>query len=285
MNKPNIFIASSKEALSFAEAVNIKLESIGKIKQWDNAFELSSVTINALIEKTKSCDYAVFVFHNDDKLVLREETYNVVRDNVLFELGLFIGALGLENCFILIPEILEGRFRLPSDLSGVTISTYDNNESPVDSVTSSSAKIKFAIENLEKNKTEKIAEIKKPEKELQEIIVRYQSEIFMNRHEMESLHAKFNNLNSSIISFLQLKLKPATPKEIQLWEQGAKESYLQEIRIMAYNVYYADSDIIVPPLYGAKSLTIIAANGVHVYFSDLGHNKVYFMDGFRKLGL
>ena len=93
MNKPNIFIASSNEALLFAEAVNIRLETIGKIKQWDNAFELSSVTITKLIEKTNDNDYAVFVFHNDDDLIIRENNYSAVRDNVLFELGLFIGKL------------------------------------------------------------------------------------------------------------------------------------------------------------------------------------------------
>ena len=42
MTKPNVFIASSVEGLSVAEAVNIKMEYEAKVKQWDNAFDLGS---------------------------------------------------------------------------------------------------------------------------------------------------------------------------------------------------------------------------------------------------
>jgi predicted nucleotide-binding protein len=101
---PNVFIASSVEGLSAAEAVNIKMEYEARIKQWDNAFALSAVTITSLIKRAKETDYGIFVFHPDDKTTIRGNTYSVVRDNVLFELGLFIGALGIEKCFVMIPK-------------------------------------------------------------------------------------------------------------------------------------------------------------------------------------
>ncbi|WP_149808430.1 TIR domain-containing protein, partial [Salmonella enterica] len=106
--KPNVFIASSQESLTVAEAVNIKLSPIARVKQWDNAFELSSVTISSLIQRAKDTDYAVFVFGKDDVVKIREKELDSVRDNVLFELGLFIGALGLDKCFVLVPEAAQG---------------------------------------------------------------------------------------------------------------------------------------------------------------------------------
>jgi predicted nucleotide-binding protein len=116
-DKPTIFIASSSEALSVAEAVHIKLEQEMRVKLWENAFDLSSITITTLIGKTKEADYAVFVFHPDDKTIVREKEYGSVRDNVVLELGMFIGALGLEKCFILVPKSVESTFRLPTDLA------------------------------------------------------------------------------------------------------------------------------------------------------------------------
>ena len=46
-------------------------------------------------------NFAIFVFHPDDKSLIREKEYDTVRDNVILELGMFIGTLGLEKCFIL----------------------------------------------------------------------------------------------------------------------------------------------------------------------------------------
>ena len=106
-DKPTVFIASSSEALSVAEAVNIKLDQEFRPKLWENAFDLSTITISALIEKTNEADYAVFVFHKDDKALIRKQEHDIVRDNVVLELGMFIGAIGLDKCFILVPRVLK----------------------------------------------------------------------------------------------------------------------------------------------------------------------------------
>lgn len=285
MNKPTIFIASSKEAIKFAEAVNIKLEDTGKIRQWDNAFELSSITISKLIEKTKDSNYAVFVFHDDDKLIIRENNYSSVRDNVLFELGLFIGALGLENCFIIAPKNFGGAFRLPTDLSGITISYYDvSDDNAIDAVTSSCAKIKIAIERLEKIKSQIIEDSSRPQKDIQHIIEEYQSQIWWNRNEIEDLKKRKLTLESLMLVSLKSKLKPATPKEVKEWENGAKENYLIDVKIRTSQIFYTNVDLILPPLYGAHSLSIIVAKGAQITYGDLGHNSIYFMDGYRKVG-
>jgi predicted nucleotide-binding protein len=147
MSEPSrVFIASSREALPVAEAVNIRLEHDAKVKLWDNAFDLSSITLPTLIARTKETEFAVFVFHKDDKTIIRGNTYSTVRDNVVFELGLFIGALGVECCFVLVPQSVESDFRLPTDLAGLTVASYDDTvEDMVDAVTTSCAKIKQAI--------------------------------------------------------------------------------------------------------------------------------------------
>lgn len=50
----------------------------------------------------------------------------VARDNVVFEIGLFIGVLGQDRCSILMPRSPDGEeLHLPSDLAGVTPGNYE----------------------------------------------------------------------------------------------------------------------------------------------------------------
>jgi len=70
--------------------------------------------------------YAVFVFTPDDQLHTRGGTKPVARDNVLFELGMFIGKLGRRRAFAIHPG--KRGIALPSDLSGITTAPYDPEE-------------------------------------------------------------------------------------------------------------------------------------------------------------
>lgn len=280
-DKPTIFIASSSEALSVAEAVHIKLEGEFRPKLWENAFDLSSITITTLINKTKETDYAVFVFHPDDKALIREKEYSSVRDNVVLELGMFIGSLGLDKCFILVPKSSEATFRLPTDLAGVTASFYDDQDPDIsDAVTGSCAKIKQAVKKLEAQKTQ-IATITESDilkKQLRET----QSQLWGSNHDVQRANERSQSLLESIKSHFFSIAKPATPAELKNWEDGAKESYLKDVKIKEHNVYFVDKDIIIPPLHGASAISIIVAKGVRVYGIDKwSHNSIYYMDGFR----
>ena len=142
--KPRIFIASSVEGLPVAEALNLNLEHNMEVSIWRvGTFSLSNQTLDDLIKKSKWVDFGLFVFTPDDIAVIRDKTEHIARDNVIFELGLFIGALGKERCFIIKPRGVE--LHLPSDLAGVTTADYEPNRSDNDissAVTSSCVLIK-----------------------------------------------------------------------------------------------------------------------------------------------
>jgi len=129
--KPRIFIGSSVESLTIADAVNLNLDHQAEVTIWRNGtFELSSNTIDSLVKKAKSIDFALFIFSPDDMAIIKNQRKAIVRDNVLFELGLFIGSIGKERCFILKPRGVDLHF--PTDLLGVTSTDYEPNRSDGD---------------------------------------------------------------------------------------------------------------------------------------------------------
>ena len=280
-NKPTVFIACSSEASLHAEAVNLQLAEEMQSELWTNAFDLSSITITQIIKKTKESDYAVFIFHPDDQVFIRSVEYNSVRDNVVLELGLFIGSLGLDKCFILIPKSTDRSFRLPSDLLGVTVSHYDvQDENILRAITPSCTKIKFAIKNLENIKID--TDALGPESALKSQLNDAKYQIMTMNFDMQRLTESANIANDIIKRMFFSMVKPATPLEIKQWEDGAKATQLREIVIPRHKVFVIDKDVAIPPLFGADSISLIVKEGVTIYGLDrCGHSSVYFMDGFR----
>jgi hypothetical protein len=285
-DSPKVFIASSREALQVAEAVNIRLEGDGLIKQWDNAFDLSTLTLPALCARTKETDFAVFVFHKDDQTIVRGNTYSSVRDNVVFELGLFIGSLGIDRCFVLVPKSVEGDFRLPTDLAGLTVTSYDDSiEDMVDAVTTSCAKIKQSMRKSWGASTAAAEQQPSPQVLQHDPVRELQSELWRARIDLQRAVEQVAAMQSAITTYFMAVAKPATEKEIANWEEGAKQSYNNVPEIGARNTFFVDRDVIIPSLHGANSISVIVASGARVFgLEQSSHNAVYFMDGFRKLG-
>jgi hypothetical protein len=124
---PKVFIGSSSEARDVACAIQSNLECETEPTVWDqNVFELSRSTLDNLTQALHSFDFGVFVLSAEDVLTLRGKAYTVARDNVLFELGLFIGNLGSEHAFFIVPQT-DFPFRIPTDLAGITYATYNAN--------------------------------------------------------------------------------------------------------------------------------------------------------------
>lgn len=127
--KPRIFIASSSESLSIAEAININLDWPAETVLWTRT-NPSRNFIDVLLEHSRSVDYAAFVCSPDDLAIMRGEGKRVIRDNVLFELGLFMGYLGKERCFVIQPRGSDQH--TPTDLLGFTPLDYEANRSDAD---------------------------------------------------------------------------------------------------------------------------------------------------------
>ena len=71
-------------------------------------------------------DFAIMVLSPDDLLETRNESFVSPRDNVIFELGLFMGRLGRSRTFIVQEQ--NANLKLPSDLAGITVSPYRKRE-------------------------------------------------------------------------------------------------------------------------------------------------------------
>ncbi|WP_320151030.1 nucleotide-binding protein [uncultured Tolumonas sp.] len=123
MTKPRLFIGSSSESYDVASACNACMDRKVEVTLWDKIFEPGGNTLSSLLNKATNVDFALFIFNPEDITMMRNNSKPVIRDNVLFELGLFIGAIGKERCFILAPR--DADFHMPTDLLGINRHDYD----------------------------------------------------------------------------------------------------------------------------------------------------------------
>jgi predicted nucleotide-binding protein len=123
-----VFIISSVETLPIASALQ---ESFAHdpflVKSWpDGVFRASSYAIESLTAELDRSDFAIAIAQPDDLTQKRGETFMTPRDNVLFELGMFIGRLGRHRTFLMEPA--RSDVKLPSDLTGITTVPYKTGD-------------------------------------------------------------------------------------------------------------------------------------------------------------
>ena len=122
--RPVLFIGSSTEALPIARAIRSNFAHDDfVVNLWtDRVFVPSQFPIIDLEKQVREADFAVLVLGPDDEVISRNEKSDAPRDNVILELGLFIGALSHERTFMIIPRGCD--IKVPTDLLGLTPLDY-----------------------------------------------------------------------------------------------------------------------------------------------------------------
>jgi hypothetical protein len=120
-----LFIGSSSESLNLAEAAGAHLDGLAEITIWKrNFFELGRGTLDTLVGAAAAFDFAIFILGPDDDIQYRGAAGKTPRANVLFELGLFMGALGSGRVFAMVSD--QEDLLIPNDFDGVTIAHYES---------------------------------------------------------------------------------------------------------------------------------------------------------------
>lgn len=120
-----LFVGCSTESLPVAQAIQSALAPDPiEVKVWtDDIFEASGFPILSLERELSIVDFAVLLLSPDDTVISRETTSDAPRDNIVFELGLFMGALGHSRTFLVYPYGID--IKIPTDLAGITPLTYE----------------------------------------------------------------------------------------------------------------------------------------------------------------
>ena len=165
---PSVFIGSSVEGLDVAREVELQLQRDAITTIWkDGVFGLGTGTLEALMNALDQFDFAVMILSPDDMIESRDQSYASPRDNVLFELGLFMGRLGRSRVFIVHAE--DANLKLPSDLAGVTLSPYrrrDNLSAALSPTCTPIIKAVRALGFLEKRAQQQIRQLEDQQEKL-----------------------------------------------------------------------------------------------------------------------
>jgi len=116
---PNIFICSTAESVTVAEQIQVGLNHHPSIvKVWkDQVFGPTKYTMEDLEREVATADFAIAVVMGEDVVRSRKRQSVAPRDNVVFELGLFMGQIGRQRTFMVVPRWTK--LKMPSDLLGL----------------------------------------------------------------------------------------------------------------------------------------------------------------------
>jgi len=121
---PRIFIGSATEDLRLARTLRSALPRGIDGRIWtEDVFAPSRHTMEDLELQVAESDFAVVVWNGTDLVRSRGTQMRAPRDNVVFELGLFMGALGRDRSYVLKPK--GTKIKLPTDILGITCLEYD----------------------------------------------------------------------------------------------------------------------------------------------------------------
>jgi len=150
--KIRVFVISSAEALPIARAIENAFahDPFATIVWANGVFRVTNYTLESLERELDRSDFAVAIAHPDDRTEVRDEDWPTPRDNVVFELGFFMGRLGRSRAILMEPRTT--RVKLPSDLAGITTIRYRFDPSePASSMSPSCNELRDHIMRLGRN--------------------------------------------------------------------------------------------------------------------------------------
>jgi hypothetical protein len=126
--KRKLFIGSSKEGLKIAKRVRDIISQ--ETYEWlectiwndDTVFTGQRSFFDNLLKAAHRFDYGIFVATADDLAIIRKFFGKIPRGNVVFEMGLFLGSLGMMRAFLLVEKVCK----LPSDFNGISLSRFSS---------------------------------------------------------------------------------------------------------------------------------------------------------------
>jgi hypothetical protein len=126
--RTRVFIGSAQANIKVARLVASVLEHQNLLVSvvWnEDVFRLNESILSGLLRAVREFDYAVLVWGPDDVTESRGVSLRSPRDNVIFETGLFLGALGPKRVFVVCEK--RTKVKIPSDFAGITLTYYDGS--------------------------------------------------------------------------------------------------------------------------------------------------------------
>lgn len=218
MSRRKLFIGSSSESLKcfvkeFANKLKKGLPEVDVVT-WDKTNWKNLKSILSNINDFKNIFYySLFFFFPDDFLESRGHWYFSTRDNVIFEFGYFLAALGVERTFVATPKIkgMHSYFKDKnfstqniSDLKGVIVDSYSLNmnkkKDPKDWVANYSSCLVSIKTNIAKNE-EKLNNIETDERQREKRLTQQIAKIdsFLAENENDEFHINSFLTNLDII--------------------------------------------------------------------------------------
>ncbi len=126
----NVFLAYATEDEIVANAAKDAIEGYAGTKKdikiyvmpWTLSPKVGKSILENVLSKMNECLFGVFLLTPVDENRSGDVRRLIARDNVVLETGLFIGARGVDNTFMLLPEKYDVT---PSDLQGIIGIKYD----------------------------------------------------------------------------------------------------------------------------------------------------------------
>ena len=139
--RPRVFIGSSVESIEYANAINAKLQRVASPTLWtsEKIWRPGLSTLENLISKLPDYDFAVLILGAEDVTASRGRRTDAPRDNIIFELGLFMAHLGRNRTFFLRREGTD--LKIPSDLKGITYLTFKETPNRANEAVAAACKI------------------------------------------------------------------------------------------------------------------------------------------------